>query len=106
MVATSMSNLGLEVALRREGIAVVRCDVGDREVVETMRRDGIELGGEQSGHIVSLSLSTTGDGSADRAPGRGLEDSAMAGRCRAMLEGFERFPQLLRNLPGTPQARP
>ena len=97
LVATSMSNLGLEVALQREGIAVVRCDVGDREVVETMRRQGIELGGEQSGHIVSLSLSTSGDGlltalqvaALRRREGRPLSE---------MLRGFERFPQLLKNL--------
>ena len=97
LVATSMSNLGLEVALRRQGIAVVRCDVGDRVVVETMRREGIELGGEQSGHIVSLPLGTTGDGlmtalqiaALRRRDGRPLS---------AMLQGFQRFPQLLRNL--------
>ncbi len=98
IVATSMSNLGLEVALRREGIGVVRCDVGDRVVVETMRREGIELGGEQSGHIVSLSLSTTGDGLLTA-----LQIAALKQRdgrpLSAMLEGFERFPQLLRNLP-------
>ena len=98
IVATSMSNLGLEVALRREGISVVRCDVGDREVVETMRRKGIELGGEQSGHIVSRSLSTTGDGLLTA-----LQIAALKQRdgrpLSAMLDGFERFPQLLRNLP-------
>ncbi len=98
IVATSMSNLGLEVALRPEGIAVVRCDVGDRAVVETMRHEGIELGGEQSGHIVSLSLSTTGDGLLTALQVAGLKQRD--GRpLSAMLEGFERFPQLLRNLP-------
>lgn len=97
LVATSMSNLGLEVALRREGIEVVRCDVGDREVVETMRDGGIELGGEQSGHIVRLALSTTGDGllTALQVAGiRSREDRPVS----TLLAGFERFPQLLQNL--------
>jgi len=62
IVATSMSNLGLELALARQGISVVRCGVGDRLVVETMRREGIGLGGEQSGHVVRLELAATGDG--------------------------------------------
>ncbi len=98
LVATSMSNLGLEVALRRSGIDVVRCDVGDREVVETMRREGIELGGEQSGHIVNMSLSTTGDGLLTALQVAGLKQRD--GRpLSVMLEGFKRFPQLLRNLP-------
>ena len=92
-----MSNLGLEVALRREGIDVVRCDVGDRVVVETMRRDGIELGGEQSGHIVNLSLSTTGDGLLTALQIAGLRQRE--GRpLSEMLHGFERYPQLLKNL--------
>ncbi|HVR95632.1 MAG TPA: phosphoglucosamine mutase, partial [Thermoanaerobaculia bacterium] len=62
IVATSMSNLGLERALDREGIGLVRCNVGDRYVVEAMRREGILLGGEQSGHIVQMELASTGDG--------------------------------------------
>ncbi len=97
LVATSMSNLGLEVALRRDDIGLVRCDVGDREVVEAMRREGIELGGEQSGHIVNLSLSTTGDGllTALQIAGLSRRDGR---RLSAQLEGFKRFPQLLRNL--------
>ena len=62
IVATSMSNLGLTVALGKKDISVVRCDVGDRVVVETLRREGLLLGGEQSGHIVRLDLAPTGDG--------------------------------------------
>ncbi len=62
IVATSMSNLGLERALAGHGIAVERCGVGDREVVDTLRRESLLLGGEQSGHVVHLGLSTTGDG--------------------------------------------
>ena len=57
-----MSNLGLELALRERGIALVRVQVGDRYVVEEMVRGGYQLGGEQSGHIVFLEHGTTGDG--------------------------------------------
>ncbi|MBI4515673.1 MAG: phosphoglucosamine mutase [Deltaproteobacteria bacterium] len=62
VVATVMSNLGLEIALRQRGAKLVRVPVGDRYVVEEMRRSGCNLGGEQSGHIVLLDHSTTGDG--------------------------------------------
>ena len=98
VVATTMSNLGLEVALRREGIDLIRCGVGDREVVATLRERGLALGGEQSGHIVNLALSTTGDGlltALQLADLRVRSDKALS----QMLAGFERFPQLLRNLP-------
>ncbi len=97
IVATSMSNLGLEVALRREGIEIVRCDVGDQVVVETMRRRGIVLGGEQSGHIVHLGLSTTGDGMLTaiqlahivRRAGKPLSE---------LLSELPRFPQTLQKV--------
>jgi phosphoglucosamine mutase len=62
LVGTVMSNLGLEVALRRSGGKLVRTPVGDRYVVEEMLRGGYNLGGEQSGHIVFLDANTTGDG--------------------------------------------
>jgi phosphoglucosamine mutase len=62
VVATVMSNYGLELALREAGIALLRTDVGDRMVVEAMRRGGYNLGGEQSGHLVFLDHATTGDG--------------------------------------------
>jgi phosphoglucosamine mutase len=62
VVATVMSNMGLELALRPLGIQLVRTEVGDRYVVERMLRDGYNLGGEQSGHIVFLDHNTTGDG--------------------------------------------
>jgi len=98
VVATSMSNLGLARALQREGIELVRCDVGDRRVVETLRRRGLRLGGEQSGHIVHLDLATTGDGlltalqmavRVARAPERSLG---------GLLKGFRRYPQVLVNV--------
>ncbi|HTS93638.1 MAG TPA: phosphoglucosamine mutase, partial [Stellaceae bacterium] len=62
VVATVMSNLGLERYLRGLGLALVRATVGDRYVVEEMRRRGANLGGEQSGHIILGDHSTTGDG--------------------------------------------
>jgi len=62
LVATVMSNLGLERALRGHGGSVVRTQVGDRYVVEEMRKNGYNLGGEQSGHLVFLDHATTGDG--------------------------------------------
>jgi phosphoglucosamine mutase len=62
VVATVMSNLGLEHALARMGGKLVRTQVGDRYVVEAMRADGYNLGGEQSGHLVFLDHATTGDG--------------------------------------------
>ncbi|MBN2498711.1 MAG: phosphoglucosamine mutase [Deltaproteobacteria bacterium] len=62
VVSTVMSNLGLERALERMGIRLLRTVVGDRYVVEAMREGGYNLGGEQSGHLVFLDHSTTGDG--------------------------------------------
>jgi phosphoglucosamine mutase len=97
IVATSMSNLGLERALARHGIAVVRCGVGDRLVVETMRREGILLGGEQSGHIVRLDLAATGDGLLTAVQMAALVHRA--GRpLSELLAGFRRYPQTLVNV--------
>jgi phosphoglucosamine mutase len=62
LVTTVMSNLGLELAMRRAGGKLVRTAVGDRYVVEEMRKHGYNLGGEQSGHLVFLDHATTGDG--------------------------------------------
>lgn len=62
IVATQMSNFGLDRLMNKNGIKVVRTDVGDKYVVEEMRKNGYSLGGEQSGHIIFLDHSTTGDG--------------------------------------------
>ena len=98
IVATSMSNLGLERALARHGVAVVRCDVGDRAVVETLRRERLRLGGEQSGHLVDLELATTGDGILSA-----LQIAAIVARSGVALEELarplERYPQVLRSIP-------
>jgi phosphoglucosamine mutase len=97
IVATSMSNLGLEVALGREGIQLLRCDVGDRVVVDTLRREGLLLGGEQSGHIVHLGLATTGDGLLTALLLANL--TCRTGKSLSeLLEGFRNFPQILRNV--------
>lgn len=97
IVATSMSNLGLERALGRVGIRVVRCDVGDRAVVEAMRREGVVLGGEQSGHLVHRGLGTTGDGLLTALQLAALVVAAQR-PLSALLVDFCRYPQLLRNV--------
>jgi phosphoglucosamine mutase len=97
VVATSMSNLGLDRALAAHSIEVVRCDVGDRQVVETLRARGLLLGGEPSGHLVHLGLSTTGDGLLTA-----LQVAAIVrrsgGPASRLFGGFERYPQVLRNV--------
>ena len=101
LVATSMSNLGLERALARHAIEVVRCDVGDRAVMETMRARGIALGGEQSGHIVHAPSTSTGDGLVTGLVMAHLVAASLASEGRPlseMLAGFRRFPQVLRNV--------
>jgi phosphoglucosamine mutase len=62
VVATVMSNIGLDIALRRENVQVESCKVGDRYVLEKMRETGAILGGEQSGHMIFLEHANTGDG--------------------------------------------
>jgi len=62
VVGTKMSNMGLEVALAQKGISLMRTDVGDRYVMEAMLREGLNLGGETSGHIIFLHHTTSGDG--------------------------------------------
>lgn len=62
VVVTVMSNLGLELAFKKEGISLVKTKVGDRYVLEQMSKEGYKLGGEQSGHIIFLDYNTTGDG--------------------------------------------
>ncbi|MFC2144140.1 phosphoglucosamine mutase [Acidobacteriota bacterium] len=97
VVATVMSNFGLEQALRNDGMGVIRCSVGDREVWMTMKEHGATLGGEQSGHIICSHYGVSGDGlltgthllaiAADRGvPISGLSD-------------IVRLPQVLLNVP-------
>ncbi len=97
VVATVMSNLGLERALAASGIQMSRTPVGDRYVLEEMLRSGSNLGGEQSGHVIFLDHATTGDGmltalllsSTVLHSGKSIED---------LTEGLEIFPQLLVNV--------
>lgn len=96
LVATIMSNIGLEVALGRERLGLVRCPVGDREVWAAMQRDGLVLGGEQSGHIICSHHATTGDGLLTAA--HTLAAAAQAGRHLEELADLERFPQVLVNV--------
>lgn len=97
IVATVMSNLGLEVALREHGVRLVRVAVGDRYVVEEMRRGGYVLGGEQSGHLVCLDHSTTGDGllTALRVLALMIEKGKPLSELRRVMQ---RFPQALVNV--------
>lgn len=97
VVATVMSNLGLERALRNYGIGLVRTPVGDKYVLEEMLRRGAVLGGEQSGHVIFRQFATTGDGMLTalrvfevmRETGHGLDD---------LTEEIHTYPQLLVNV--------
>ena len=98
IVATSMSNLGLEHALRAHDINVRRSDVGDRAVVAEMDQHSIQLGGEQSGHIIYSPLATTGDGLLTGLQLANLVNDSPK-TVSELLAEFHRFPQLLRNVP-------
>ncbi|MEO5374427.1 MAG: phosphoglucosamine mutase [Alphaproteobacteria bacterium] len=105
VVATVMSNLGLERHLAGLGLELVRTVVGDRYVVEQMRQSGHNLGGEQSGHIIFGDYSTTGDGLV--AALQVLAEVVRSGRpASKVARQFEPLPQLLRNvrLPGSTSA--
>lgn len=105
LAATVMSNLGLERFLTGRGIALYRTQVGDRYVVEAMRRQGLNLGGEQSGHIVMTDYATTGDGL--MAGLQFLAAMVEAGeRASTLARSFEPVPQLLRNVRFTPDVAP
>ncbi len=98
VVATVMSNLGLERYLAANGIRLVRTRVGDRFVTERMLRDGFNLGGEQSGHIVFFDYNTTGDGPITALHVLHLMEKT--GRSLADLAGgIELYPQILINVP-------
>jgi len=97
VVATVMSNIGLDVALRERGIDLIRVQVGDRYVVEEMLRGGYTLGGEQSGHMVFLDHGTTGDGLVTALAVLAL--MVDSGKSLGELRGVMRkFPQKLVNL--------
>ena len=97
IVATVMSNLGLERHLDARGLGLVRAKVGDRYVLEVMRAGGYNLGGEQSGHMILLDHATTGDGCI--AALQVLAALVRSGkRASELLHLFEPVPQLLKNV--------
>jgi phosphoglucosamine mutase len=96
VVATSMSNLGLERILAKEGIALARANVGDRYVLEEMLKSGAVLGGEQSGHIIFLNDSPAGDGLLTAIKVAGLV--SFCGRLEHLVVGFEDYPQTIVNV--------
>jgi len=97
IVATVMSNIGLEIALRQAGIGLMRCAVGDKHVMEEMVRRDISLGGEQSGHVIFSDYLFTGDGMATALSV--LRTMATSGRSLADLASeLTAYPQVLMNL--------
>ena len=97
VVATTMSNMGLEAALRRSGIAMLRAPVGDKYVLEKMTETGAALGGEQSGHIIFAGRSTTGDGLLTAL--LVLDIMHRAGKSLAeLIEDLKVFPQVIVNV--------
>ncbi len=97
VVATVMSNIGLEVALRSHGIKLARTDVGDKYVLEELIRTGAVMGGEQSGHLIFPRLSLAGDGMLTTISLL----RAMRDHNRTLVElasGFQRYPQVLVNV--------
>lgn len=98
VVATTMSNMGLEAALRREGIAMLRAPVGDKYVLEEMHKTGATLGGEQSGHIIFRDGdATTGDGMLTAL--RVIHAMAASGKSLAELTSdLKVFPQVITNI--------
>ncbi|MBC7465380.1 MAG: phosphoglucosamine mutase [Bdellovibrio sp.] len=96
LVVTQMSNFGLEQAMNANGIEVVKTNVGDKYVVEAMRKGGFNIGGEQSGHLIFLDYSTTGDGTV--AALKVLSVMRETGKKISQLSAvFEDVPQVLIN---------
>jgi phosphoglucosamine mutase len=97
VVATTMSNMGLETALKSSGINMLRAPVGDKYVLEEMQKNGATLGGEQSGHIIFLDSATTGDGLLTA-----LHAISMVGRSgktlAELVSDLKVFPQVIRNV--------
>ncbi|HTQ95386.1 MAG TPA: phosphoglucosamine mutase [Candidatus Acidoferrum sp.] len=96
VVATSMSNLGLERALAKDGVSLARASVGDRYVLEEMLKSGNNLGGEQSGHIIFLDDSPAGDGLLTAVKIASL--ASMNGPLEALVAGLKDYPQVIVNV--------
>ncbi|MEG2174667.1 MAG: phosphoglucosamine mutase, partial [Oscillospiraceae bacterium] len=100
VVVTSMTNLGFLKLMKERGRTVDITGVGDRYVLESMRRHGYSLGGEQSGHMIFLDIATTGDGQLSAI--MLLNALADSGRPLSELAGvMRRFPQTIQNVPAT-----
>lgn len=98
VVATVMSNIGLEIALRSRGIKLVRTDVGDKYVLEELLRSGTALGGEQSGHIIFPKVSLAGDGILTTLMLlRAIVEKQQS--LSELTQGIQRYPQVLVNVP-------
>jgi len=96
VVATVMSNFGLELALRDAGVRLIRTEVGDPAVAREMRLNSYNLGGEQSGHVIFMDYSTTGDGMISAL--MVLAQMAESGRTLGELRAMRRVPQVLENV--------
>ncbi len=97
VVGTVMSNLGLEHAIRKLDLDFMRAQVGDRYIMEILQRDNLMLGGETSGHIISLDMTTTGDGILSGL--QVLETMAKTGKTLHELKaGMSKFPQKMINI--------
>jgi phosphoglucosamine mutase len=96
IVATVMSNLGLEVALSDAGLRLVRCPVGDRAVWDAMQREGAALGGEQSGHVICSHFAASGDGLLTAT--HVLSEARKRSTSLDEIATLVRFPQVLLNV--------
>jgi phosphoglucosamine mutase len=97
VVATTMSNMGLEAALKKSAIHMLRAPVGDKYVLEEMRRTGAVLGGEQSGHIIFSRVATTGDGLLTAL--MVLEIISRTGKqLDELVSDLKVFPQVIKNV--------
>lgn len=97
VVATPMSNMGLEVFLRSHGITLHRVPVGDKNVLEKLQQEGLSLGGEQSGHIIFMNESFIGDGLMTALQLLRITQNSGLPLAR-LCNGFVRFPQILLNI--------
>jgi len=98
VVGTVMSNLGLELALKRDGIPFLRAKVGDRYVMQLLHENGWHVGGESSGHIISLQQTTTGDGiiAALQVLALLADQGVTLAEAR---KGMSKYPQCMINVP-------
>ncbi len=97
VVGTVMSNLGLEIAIKKLGMNFLRTQVGDRYVLETLNKSNLKLGGESSGHIINLDMTTTGDGIISAL--QVLDEMVVSGETLSKLKaGMEKYPQTMINV--------